>query len=169
ELCGWGRIFATKFTFGVGMGVPGTPMPDLEHAGCMLFWGYNPSLARIAHATTASAALRRGARLIVVDPRRAGLASKADAWLRVRPGSDGAPPRGRGAELGCSPPRWSGEQGGRVAPREAGKRRGARPGDRPCHDRARMVRSCLRPRLDERRASGPVGKGRLFHRGGSLP
>jgi len=90
ELCGWGRIFATKFTFGVGMGVPGTPMPDLEHTGCMLFWGYNPSLARIAHATTASAALRRGARLIVVDPRRAGLASKADAWLRVRPGSDGA-------------------------------------------------------------------------------
>ncbi len=90
ELCGWGRIFATRFTFGVGMGVPGTPMPDLEHAGCILFWGYNPSLARIAHATTAAASLRRGARLVVVDPRRAGLATKADAWLRVRPGADGA-------------------------------------------------------------------------------
>ena len=32
ELCGWGRAFATRFTYGVGMGVPGTPMPDLEHA-----------------------------------------------------------------------------------------------------------------------------------------
>ena len=29
-------------------------------------------------------------RLIVVDPRRVGLANKADVWLRVRPGTDGA-------------------------------------------------------------------------------
>src|SRR5437879_3203878 len=65
-------------------------MPDLENAACILFWGYNPSLARLAHATATVAALRRGARLIVVDPRRTGLASKADVWLRVRPGSDGA-------------------------------------------------------------------------------
>ena len=72
------------------MGVAGTSMPDLEHAGCILFWGYNPSLARLAHATATVAALKRGARLIVVDPRRVGLASKADLWLRVRPGTDGA-------------------------------------------------------------------------------
>ena len=36
------------------------------------------------------AALKRGLRLIVIDPRHAGLANKADVWLRVRPGSDGA-------------------------------------------------------------------------------
>jgi anaerobic selenocysteine-containing dehydrogenase len=90
ELCGWGRIYATRYTYGIGMGFAGTPMPDLENAGCILFWGYNPSLARLAHATAAVAALRRGARLIVVDPRRVGLASKAHLWLRVRPGSDGA-------------------------------------------------------------------------------
>jgi anaerobic selenocysteine-containing dehydrogenase len=29
-------------------------------------------------------------RLIVIDPRHVGLASKADLWLRVRPGTDGA-------------------------------------------------------------------------------
>jgi len=90
ELCGWGRGYATRYTFGVGNGVTASTMPDLENAGCILFWGYNPSLARLAHATTAVAALRRGARLIVVDPRRVGLASKADLWLRVRPGSDAA-------------------------------------------------------------------------------
>jgi anaerobic selenocysteine-containing dehydrogenase len=90
ELCGWGRIYATRYTYGTGMGLPGTPMPDLDNAGCILFWGYNPSLARLAHATATVAALKRGARLIVVDPRRVGLASKADIWLRVRPGSDGA-------------------------------------------------------------------------------
>jgi anaerobic selenocysteine-containing dehydrogenase len=90
ELCGWGRIYATRYTYGMGMGVAGTPMPDLDNAGCILLWGYNPSLARLSHATAAVAALRRGARLIVVDPRRVGLATKADLWLRVRPGSDGA-------------------------------------------------------------------------------
>ncbi|MGR8922046.1 MAG: molybdopterin dinucleotide binding domain-containing protein, partial [Gammaproteobacteria bacterium] len=31
-----------------------------------------------------------GAKLIVVDPVRVGFAAKADEWLRVRPGSDGA-------------------------------------------------------------------------------
>ena len=29
-------------------------------------------------------------RLIVVDPRHVGLGNKADLWLRVRPGTDGA-------------------------------------------------------------------------------
>ena len=71
ELCGWGRTFAMRFTYGIGMGVSNSPMPDLEHAGCILFWGYNPSLARLSHATATVAALKRGARLIVVDPRRA--------------------------------------------------------------------------------------------------
>jgi anaerobic selenocysteine-containing dehydrogenase len=88
ELCAWGRYFASAFTYGAP--VPGAYMPDLERAGCVLFWGYNPSVARLAHATQTASALTRGARLVVVDPRRAGLASRADEWLRVRPGTDGA-------------------------------------------------------------------------------
>ncbi len=88
ELCGWGRFGANTYTYGAS--VPGSYMPDLENAGCILFWGYNPNLARLTHATATVAALRRGARLIVVDPRRIGVAKKADHWLRVRPGSDGA-------------------------------------------------------------------------------
>jgi anaerobic selenocysteine-containing dehydrogenase len=88
ELCGWGRYQASIFTYGAS--VPGAYLPDLDHAGCILYWGYNPSVARLAHATSTVAALRRGARLVVVDPRRAGLAAKADHWLRVRPGTDGA-------------------------------------------------------------------------------
>jgi hypothetical protein len=88
ELCGWGRHLATTYTFGAP--VPGAFMPDLERAGCILFWGYNPSLARIIHATAAVTALNRGAQLVVVDPRRAGLAHRATQWLRVRPGTDTA-------------------------------------------------------------------------------
>src|SRR5262245_51381465 len=32
----------------------------------------------------------RGAKLVVIDPRRVGFAARADQWFRVRPGSDGA-------------------------------------------------------------------------------
>ncbi len=88
ELCGWGRYLAPLYTFGAS--VPGVYVPDLENAGCILFWGYNPSVARLAHATSTVAAVARGAKLIVVDPRKAGLAAKADHWLRVRPGTDAA-------------------------------------------------------------------------------
>jgi anaerobic selenocysteine-containing dehydrogenase len=88
ELCGWGRYLASIYTFGAS--VPGAYLPDIDHAGCILYWGYNPAVARLVHATSTVAALNRGARLIVVDPRRAGLASRADHWLRVRPGTDGA-------------------------------------------------------------------------------
>ncbi|WP_410670897.1 molybdopterin-dependent oxidoreductase [Amycolatopsis sp. cmx-4-68] len=88
ELCGWGRYLASAHTWGEP--VPGGYLPDLDRAGCVLYWGYNPSVSRLAHATATTAALRRGAKLVVVDPRRAGLASKADHWLRVRPGTDTA-------------------------------------------------------------------------------
>ncbi len=88
ELCGWGRQQATQYTFGAA--VPGAYMPDIEHARCILFWGYNPNLARLSHATATLEALKRGARLIVVDPRLTGIAKKADVWLQVRPGTDAA-------------------------------------------------------------------------------
>ncbi len=88
ELCAWGRYLATSYTYGAA--VPGAYMPDIENAGCLLYWGYNPNLARLSHAVATAAALKRGARLIVVDPRRVGAAAKADVWLRVRPGTDAA-------------------------------------------------------------------------------
>ena len=88
ELCGWGRYLASRFTYGTS--VPGAYMPDIERAGCLLYWGYNPTVARIAHATATTEAVARGARLVVVDPRNVGVARQADEWLRVRPGTDGA-------------------------------------------------------------------------------
>lgn len=65
-------------------------MPDIPNSGVLILWGYNPSNTRLTHATAIIEALKRGMRLIVVDPRRVGLANKADIWLRVRPGTDGA-------------------------------------------------------------------------------
>jgi len=92
DICGWGRGFATRYTYGVGsVGVGGGgAMPDIENSGVLILWGYNPSFTRLTHATAVITALKRGMRLIVVDPRHVGLAAKADLWLRVRPGTDGA-------------------------------------------------------------------------------
>ena len=92
DLCGWGRGFATRFVYGVGsVGTgAGGAMPDISRTGCLVLWGYNPSYSRLTHATAIIDALKRGMKLIVIDPRHAGLANKADIWLRVRPGTDGA-------------------------------------------------------------------------------
>jgi anaerobic selenocysteine-containing dehydrogenase len=85
HICQWHRDWAAAYTYGTG-----TPPPDYEHARCILLWGFNPRATwpamgmRIGHATAG------GARLIVIDPRNTALAGKADLWLRVRPGADGA-------------------------------------------------------------------------------
>src|SRR5882762_1369836 len=81
DICGWGRAFATRFTYGVGSvgtGGAGGAMPDIANTGCLILWGYNPSFSRLTHATAVVEALKRGMRLIVIDPRHVGLASKAD-------------------------------------------------------------------------------------------
>jgi anaerobic selenocysteine-containing dehydrogenase len=85
ELCAWHRETAGSFATGSGIG-----LPDYERAGCVLLWGFNPSTSWLAAASAVAAARARGAKLIVVDPRHIGLAVKADLWLPVRPGTDGA-------------------------------------------------------------------------------
>jgi anaerobic selenocysteine-containing dehydrogenase len=85
EICNWHKDHAHRFTTGAPIG-----LPDYAASGCIVFWGHNPSTAWLASAVEATDARARGAKLIVVDPRRVGLAVKADVHLRVRPGSDGA-------------------------------------------------------------------------------
>lgn len=84
ENCNWHKDFAPKYTFGNSIG-----MPDYEKSGCILLWGFNPVSTWPAQVDVINQALKRGARLIVVDPRRAGLAARADEWLPVRPAADG--------------------------------------------------------------------------------
>ena len=65
------------------------PLPDFDNTQCMLIWGINPPATSPAQAMRISRARNRGAKLIVIDPRKTTLAAKADCWLRVRPGKDG--------------------------------------------------------------------------------
>ena len=94
EICNWHKDHAHAYTFGRSIA-----SPDFANSGCVVLWGHNPSATWLDHATATTAARRRGARIIVVDPRRAGFAGRADQWLRVRPGSDGALALGIAGEM----------------------------------------------------------------------
>jgi anaerobic selenocysteine-containing dehydrogenase len=84
HICTWNRRVGSKYTYGTGM-----PTPDFDHANCMLLWGINPQATSPAQARRIARARNRGAKLIVIDPRKNTLAEKADYWLRVKPGTDG--------------------------------------------------------------------------------
>jgi cysteine desulfurase NifS len=65
---------------------------DIENAGLVVVWGKNPS----AHCPPddflrVQAAHKRGAKIVVIDPRKTAVAKYPDAlWVPVRPGTDGA-------------------------------------------------------------------------------
>lgn len=85
EVCNWHKDWAHAYTFGQGM-----PTPDYAEAEVILLWGHNPANTWLAQAGKIAEGRARGARLIAVDPRRAGSVLQADHWLRVRPGTDAA-------------------------------------------------------------------------------
>jgi anaerobic selenocysteine-containing dehydrogenase len=60
---------------------------------CVLVWGCNIAETGASDGMCGyqiNLTLKKGARLIVVDPRKTGLAARADCWLQVRPGTDDA-------------------------------------------------------------------------------
>jgi anaerobic selenocysteine-containing dehydrogenase len=66
----------------------GVALQDYAHSRLIILWGVNPSVTGIHLLPHLQAAQRRGAKLIVVDPRRTRLADRADIHLAVRPGAD---------------------------------------------------------------------------------
>jgi anaerobic selenocysteine-containing dehydrogenase len=63
---------------------------DPENAKCILLWGHNPNNSNPPLAWRILDSKRKGAKLIVVDPRRTSLAKRADIHVQPRPGTDGA-------------------------------------------------------------------------------
>jgi anaerobic selenocysteine-containing dehydrogenase len=69
------------------------PVVDYEgRPGCVLVWGANPLVSNPDEYKGFDLAdsLKEGIRLIVVDPRQTFLAKRADLWLPLKPGTDGA-------------------------------------------------------------------------------
>ncbi len=66
----------------------GVALPDYEESNLIVIWGMNPHASGIHLVPIVERARQRGAKLVVIDPRRIGLAAKADLHLAVRPGTD---------------------------------------------------------------------------------
>jgi len=66
----------------------GVALPDYIHSRLIGVWGVNPSTTGIHLIPVLQEAQRRGAKLVVIDPRRTQLARKADLHLAPRPGTD---------------------------------------------------------------------------------
>ena len=73
----------------LGSGATSNSYIDYEEAGCLVIIG---SDANSNHPVAASrmrrAVIERGAKLIVINPRRIDMCDYADLWLRPRPGTD---------------------------------------------------------------------------------
>jgi len=65
--------------------------PDYLASKCILVCGANPLVSHLPRGIDIlEAKQKHQTKLIVIDPRLTTLASKADLWLQIRPGTDGA-------------------------------------------------------------------------------
>ncbi|MDX2203702.1 MAG: molybdopterin-dependent oxidoreductase [Hyphomicrobiaceae bacterium] len=83
EICNWHKDHAARFTYGSDIGTP-----DFANTDCILLWGNNPATTWLARNVEIQKGLRRGAKMIVIDPRPTMLARRATQWLQPRSGSD---------------------------------------------------------------------------------
>lgn len=85
DLCGGCRAVSART-----MGLNITRGEDVDNTRCALVVGRNPSVADPVEWAALKAAKKRGARLIVVDPKRTQAAQMADLWLAPHVGTDAA-------------------------------------------------------------------------------
>lgn len=76
------RILTRQMTFGRYI------TEDVESANCIVLWGHNPDYSRWIVADWIRDRVEKGAKLIIVDPKRIPLAKEGGLHLPLRPGTD---------------------------------------------------------------------------------
>ena len=84
-LCGGVRGAAYSSLFG---DAPGMPPEQAAEADLVAIWGNNVTVSNLHLARIVKQARERGARLIVVDPKRTRIAEQAHLYLQIEPGTD---------------------------------------------------------------------------------
>jgi len=87
DLCWPAGLEATRLTLGENK--HNAPW-DLVNARLIVLWGKNPAETNLQQMPFALEAQRRGAHLVVIDPRRTESAERAELLVQPRPGTDGA-------------------------------------------------------------------------------
>jgi anaerobic selenocysteine-containing dehydrogenase len=87
DLCWPAGLEATRLTLGDNKH---TVPWDMANARLIILWGKNPAETNIHQMYYINQALEKGAKLVVIDPRRTQSAERADILIQPRPGTDGA-------------------------------------------------------------------------------
>jgi anaerobic selenocysteine-containing dehydrogenase len=61
---------------------------DVVQAKLVVVWGANPTVSNTHFPPLVHQAVKQGAKVVVIDPRRTAMAKRADLHLAVRPGTD---------------------------------------------------------------------------------
>jgi anaerobic selenocysteine-containing dehydrogenase len=83
SICYRMRIRTRQLTFGK------YPTEELD-SNLYILWGHNPEASDFPLELALQRNLEKGAKLVVIDPKKISLADRADMYLRIRPGTDGA-------------------------------------------------------------------------------
>ena len=83
SICYRMRIRTRQITFGK------YPTEELD-SNLYILWGHNPDESDFPLRLALEENLKKGAKLVVIDPKRIPLSDRADMYLRIRPGTDGA-------------------------------------------------------------------------------
>jgi len=84
EICFSPRYYAIPYTLGE------IAAPHIRNSKCIIVWGHNPTNTSLPQEKKIIEAQEKGAKLIVVDPRKIKIAKTADIYAQIRPGTDGA-------------------------------------------------------------------------------
>ncbi|RDE15252.1 MAG: hypothetical protein C4K48_04195 [Candidatus Thorarchaeota archaeon] len=87
EICFEGAYEGARFNVG-----PFSPheLSDWANSRCIVIWGTNKHESSIHSKRVIQEAIDKGAKLIVIDPRKTPYAKVADIYSTIRPGTDGA-------------------------------------------------------------------------------
>jgi formate dehydrogenase (coenzyme F420) alpha subunit len=83
SLCHYSQVLGHSLTYG------GKPLPDFKRIGAAIVWGANPAASSPRMFSELAKAVRKGTKLIVIDPVYSRTAKLAHAHIPIRPGSDG--------------------------------------------------------------------------------
>lgn len=84
-LCGAVRGTAYTSLFG---NAPGMPPEQAVNADLIIVWGNNVTVSNLHFTRIVKQARARGARLVIVDPKRTKIAEQCDLFVQIRPGTD---------------------------------------------------------------------------------
>ncbi len=84
-LCGGVKGAAYASLFG---NAPGMPPAQVEHSDLIVVWCNNVTVSNLHMAGLLKKARKRGAKLVVIDPKQTKVAEQSDMFLQIHPGSD---------------------------------------------------------------------------------